>query len=330
MGVTELGRMLESDPTMALSVLYACGRWEARRSWGGGGAGPAVQGLGEDGEGGGEQQQAENQHRQQWCDNGSPKAPKPPSKGPQKRPGSPSFSRVARKQPPRPQPKPNAMAKAKAKAKPAPPNPKRPVENRGRNPYLTVSGVEDARYVPWSEAGNGGTVSQVTVLGAGDEELDSGEWWVVSQVSNGMGRKNEKRGKKRKRDKEGGTFRVAGELPFRTRKEAEVHLREVLEEVDDGDDEDDWGGGDDKKARGVTTESEKGGARSKDAPRQPCKKVSLRVANPERGVGGPGADRANQANRAHPPPSDPAPACHLGVTSCPAPTWRYGPRKSVL
>ena len=56
MGVTELGRMLGSDPTMALSVLYGLGRWEAGRS-GGGRDGPAAQGLNEGRGGGGQQQQ---------------------------------------------------------------------------------------------------------------------------------------------------------------------------------------------------------------------------------------------------------------------------------
>ena len=48
-----------------------------------------------------------------------------------------------------------------------------------------------------------------------------------------------KKGKKRKREKEGGTFRVPGELLFRTRVEAQAHLREALREEDDGDDRDD-------------------------------------------------------------------------------------------
>ena len=41
-------------------------------------------------------------------------------------------------------------------------------------------GAGDTRYVPWAEGGNEGTVSQVTVLGDWDEELDPGEWWVVA------------------------------------------------------------------------------------------------------------------------------------------------------
>ena len=68
-----------------------------------------------------------------------------------------------------------------------------------------MPGVGDTRYVPWAEGGNGGTVGQVTVLGDWDEELDPGEWWVVSQWSNGEGEggKKGKKGKKRKREKEG-------------------------------------------------------------------------------------------------------------------------------
>ena len=48
-----------------------------------------------------------------------------------------------------------------------------------------MPGVGDTRYVPGAEGGNGGTVSQVTMLGDWDEELDPGDWWVVSQGSNG-------------------------------------------------------------------------------------------------------------------------------------------------
>ena len=50
--VTELGRMLGTDPNMALSVLYGLGRWEAGRS--GGGMGPQRRGWVRVGEEGGE------------------------------------------------------------------------------------------------------------------------------------------------------------------------------------------------------------------------------------------------------------------------------------
>ena len=162
------------------------------------------------------------------------------------------------------------------------------MQDRGRDPYGNVLGVGDTRYVPWAEGGNGGTVSQVTVLGDWDEELDPGEWWVVSQGSNweGEGGKGEK-GKKRKREKEGGAFQVPGELLFRTREEAEAHLREALGAGDDGDDGDDEGDGGGDKGEGGNKGGEaggdkggekegdtggggeKGGAGSKDEPRQP-------------------------------------------------------------
>ena len=54
--------------------------------------------------------------------------------------------------------------------------------------------------------------------------------------SNGEGGKKGKKGKKRKREQEGGTFRVAGELLCLTREEAEAHLREALREGDHGHD----------------------------------------------------------------------------------------------
>ena len=157
-----------------------------------------------------------------------------------------------------------------------------------RDPYGNVPGVGDTRYVPWKEGGNGGTVNQVTVLGDWDEELDPGEWCVVSQGSNGEGGK---KGKKRKREKEGGTFRVPGECLFLTREETEANLRDALREGDDGDNGDDGDDRDDEEdecgdkgeggdkggevgvhkggEREGDTGGEKGGARSKDEPRQP-------------------------------------------------------------
>ena len=143
----------------------------------------------------------------------------------------------------------------------------------------------DTRYVPRAQVGNGGTVSQVTVLGVRDEELDPGDWWMVSHGSNGEGREKGKKGKTRKPEREGGTFRVPGELLFRTREEAEALLQEALKEADegdDGDDGDDEGNqGEDKGERGDKgceegsdkggdkegdTAAEKGGAGRKDAP----------------------------------------------------------------
>ena len=165
----------------------------------------------------------------------------------------------------------------------------------------------DRLNVPWEEGGNGGTISQVTVLGDWDEEADPGQWWVVSQGSNGEGGKKEKKGKKRKQEQEGGTFRVAGGLLIRTREEAEAHLREALGEEDDGgdgDDGDDEGdkGGDKGGGKGGEvgghkggekegdTGGEKGGAGSKDEHRQPPppprRRGNLRVANREWGPRG--------------------------------------------
>ena len=116
-------------------------------------------------------------------------------------------------------------------------------------------------YVPWAEGGNGGTVSQVTVFGDGDEELDPGDWWVVSQGCNGEEGEKGKKGKKRKREhgreqEDGGTFWVVGELLIRTREEAETRLREALEKGDDGDDK---GGGGDDNGEGLDKGGDKGG-----------------------------------------------------------------------
>ena len=98
-----------------------------------------------------------------------------------------------------------------------------------------MTSVGDTRYVPCAEGGNGGTFSQVTVLGDWDEELDPGDRWVVSQGSTGEGGGKGKKGKKRKREKEGGPLRVPWELLFRTPEEADALLRAALEEWDDAD-----------------------------------------------------------------------------------------------
>ena len=175
--------------------------------------------------------------------------------------------------------------------------------------------------------GRRGALGQVTVVGDGDEELDPGVGvgWGKSHGSNGEWKK----GKKRKREKEGGTFRVPGECLFLTREEAETHLREALREGDDGDDVDDGydrddegDKGDDKGEggdKGGEVLSESGGekvgdtgvAGSKDEPQlsPTTQEGSLRVATRAWGLGGGrGANRAKRADRAHPPHSDPAPA----------------------
>ena len=134
----------------------------------------------------------------------------------------------------------------------------------------------DTWYVPWAEGGNWGTGSQVTVFGDWDEKPDVGDWSVISRGSNGQGGEKGKKRKKRKRMKEGGTFWVPGELLFRTREEAQAHLRAAYDgdDRDDGDDEGDRGddngeGGDKGAGKEGDTGGEKGGVGSKDAPRQP-------------------------------------------------------------
>ena len=167
----------------------------------------------------------------------------------------------------------------------------------------------DTRYVPCAEGGNGGTVSQVTVLGDWDEELDPGDWWVVSQGSNGEGGKKGKKGKKRKRERRGAPSGCRGSsssAPGRRRKPTSA-LRAALEEGDDGDDEDDEGddkgeGGDKRGEEEGEEEGEKGGEKEGDTESRwgvpgarmrpgnppPRRRGSVRVATREKGAGGVG------------------------------------------
>ena len=109
----------------------------------------------------------------------------------------------------------------------------------------------DTWCVPWREGGNGGTVSQVTVLVNRDEKLHPGDWWVVSRGSNREGGKKGKKGKKGKGEKEPGTFRLPRELLFCTPEEAAAHHRAAMAEAwEDGDHGDDDGGRDDNKGEG--------------------------------------------------------------------------------
>ena len=224
LGVTELSRMLGTNPSLALSVLEGLGRWEAGRT--AGGMDPQRKGWGRL-EDRAEDDSSNSTSSTSTSSGGKtpPQGPQPPPPSPPRKDPAPATSRVATKRRPPPQgqqDKPKAKAKPQAKGKgkapPPPPNPKPPpLQERGRDPYGNVPGVGDTRYVPWAKGGKGGTVSQVTVLGDWDEELDPGEWWVVSN-GEGEGGKKGKKGKKRKREKEGGTFRVPGELLFRTRR----------------------------------------------------------------------------------------------------------------
>ena len=52
----------------------------------------------------------------------------------------------------------------------------------------------DTRYVRHVDGGNGGSVSQVMVLGYWDRELRPEEWWVVSQASEGGAREEGEEG----------------------------------------------------------------------------------------------------------------------------------------
>ena len=131
-----------------------------------------------------------------------------------------------------------------------------------------------------------------------------------------MGRagKKGKKGKKRKRGQEGGTFRVAGGLLFRTREEAKAHFREALGEGDDGDNGDDgddegdegdkgdkWGGGGLARGvrwgvtRGVRRKGTRGmrrgvpGARMSPGNPPPRRRGNLRVATREWGPRGAGS-----------------------------------------
>ena len=169
------------------------------------------------------------------------------------------------------------------------------------------------------------------MLGDWDEEVDPRGWWVASVGSTGEGGERLRRRGRRGRGERGGTVRVPGELLIRTHEEAGAHFWEPLKEGNDGhggddgyderDQGDDKGAGGDKGAdeggdEGVEKEAdtgaENGGAGSKDAPRQPppphAEGVVCVSQSAKGGVVGSGANRADRANRAKPPPSDLAPA----------------------
>ena len=130
-----------------------------------------------------QQQQRHHHHQGEDTPPARPSNPNPPPRPPRR---NGATSRVARRKPPPLSPNPaqgqaGAQGQGQRQGHPPLPNPKPPpLEDRGRDPYWNVPRVGDTEYVPWKEGGNGGPVSQVTVLGDGDEELDPGEWWVVS------------------------------------------------------------------------------------------------------------------------------------------------------
>ena len=149
------------------------------------------------------------------------------------------------------------------------------------------------------------------VLEEWDEELDPWDRWVVLQGSDGETGEKGKKLISGKREKEGGTFRMPGELLFLSREEAQARLREVLKEGGDGDnrnDRDDEGDqGDDKREgadKGVEVWGDKGGKKGRDTgggggrglpgasmrPGNPplCRRGSLHIATREKEPGGQG------------------------------------------
>ena len=112
-GVTELSRMLGTNPHLALSVLEGLGRWEAGRSAGG---------MDPQRKGGGRLEDRGGQDSSSSSSTGSggktpaPKAPKPPPPRPPRKDPAPATSRVATKR--RPPPPQGQQGKPKAKAKP--------------------------------------------------------------------------------------------------------------------------------------------------------------------------------------------------------------------
>ena len=102
---------------------------------------------------------------------GNPRQKVPPPKAPPQKPQR-HFESSGEDKHPKPIPNPRPRPRS------SPPQPPPPPGNKGRDPYENMPRVGDTQYVPWGEGGNGGTVSQTTVLGDWDEELPtkSGGW----------------------------------------------------------------------------------------------------------------------------------------------------------
>ena len=205
--VTELGRMLGNDPNLALSVLHGLGTWEAGVS--AGGMDPQRKGCVtvQDREGETGSSSSSSTIGERTPPPGGPQTLTPPKPSKKK----PRHFESSEQEAPRPKAKPSPGPRARARPRPPPKPQAPPLEDRGRDPYGNVPGVGATRYVPWKEGGDGGTVSQVTVLGDGDEELDPGEWWVVSQGSNGEGGKE---GEGEEAGERGGHLPGAGGAPL--------------------------------------------------------------------------------------------------------------------
>ena len=121
-GVTELGRMMVTDPNLALSVLEGLGRWESSRS--AGGMGPQRKGWVRLQDRAGETSRCSSSSSSSTTTTSCagrtlpPKAPKPPPKAPKKKPRH--FESSDKEPPPPPQAqqnKPQAKAKPQAKGK---------------------------------------------------------------------------------------------------------------------------------------------------------------------------------------------------------------------
>ena len=170
MGVTQLSRVMGTDPNVAVSVLEALAMWEAGRS--AGGMDPQRKGWGRFQDRAGDTTSSSSSNTSSG--EKTPPPPRPPKHPPPRPPRKdPATSRVATKRrpcPPKgsrvsPRPRPSPRPRARAKPPPPPKPQAPPLQERGKDPYGNVSGVGDTRYVPWREGGNGGTVGQVTVLG---------------------------------------------------------------------------------------------------------------------------------------------------------------------
>ena len=136
MGVTELSRMLGTNPNLALSVLERLGRWEAGRS--AGGVDPQRKGWRRLQDRGGDDSSSTTSSTSSGEKTPPTKAPKPPPKAPKKKPRPRHFESSDEEAPPPPpqgqqgKPKPKAKPHAKGKGKANPPaNPRPPLCKKG-------------------------------------------------------------------------------------------------------------------------------------------------------------------------------------------------------
>ena len=130
MGVAELGRMMGTDPNLALSVLEGLGRWQAGRN--AGGMDPQRKGWGRlQGRAGETSSSSSSTSNSSGGRTPPPQGPQPPPpKAPKKNPrhseSSEEDAPLPQAQQSKPQAKAKPQGKGKAKATP-PPNPKPPL-----------------------------------------------------------------------------------------------------------------------------------------------------------------------------------------------------------